>query len=40
MVIGIMVEVYPAARFVKRPKEKEARMAVVNLDGGHLGEAS
>jgi NAD-dependent deacetylase sirtuin 5 len=38
MVIGTMVEVYPAARFVQRAKEKEkeARIAVVNLDGGHL----
>jgi NAD-dependent SIR2 family protein deacetylase len=37
MVIGTMAEVYPAARFVQLAKDKGARIAVVNLDGGHLG---
>lgn len=37
MVIGTMAEVYPAARFVQRAKEKGARITVINLDGGHLG---
>ena len=38
MVIGTTAQVYPAARFVQRAKEKGARIAVINLDGGHLGD--
>jgi NAD-dependent SIR2 family protein deacetylase len=37
MVIGTMAEVYPAARFVQKAKEKGARVAFINLDGDHLG---
>lgn len=37
MVIGTMAEVYPAARFVQKAREKGARIAVVNLDAGHDG---
>jgi NAD-dependent SIR2 family protein deacetylase len=37
LVIGTMAQVYPAARFVEKAKEKGARVAVVNLDGGHSG---
>jgi NAD-dependent deacetylase sirtuin 5 len=38
MVIGTSAQVYPAARFVQRAKEKGARIAVINLDAGHFGD--
>jgi NAD-dependent deacetylase sirtuin 5 len=37
MVVGTRAEVFPAARFVQTTKEKGARIAVINLDGSHLG---
>lgn len=37
MVIGTMAEVYSAARFVQKAKDKGARIVIINLDGGHLG---
>lgn len=38
MVIGTTAQVYPAARFIQRAREKGARIAVINLDAGHLGD--
>jgi NAD-dependent deacetylase sirtuin 5 len=38
LVIGTTAQVYPAARFVQRAKEKGARIAVINMDAGHLGD--
>jgi NAD-dependent deacetylase sirtuin 5 len=38
LVIGTMVQVYPAVRFIEIAKEKGARATVVNLDGEYTGE--
>jgi NAD-dependent SIR2 family protein deacetylase len=38
MVIGTTAQVYPAARFVQRAKGKGTRIAVINMDAGHLGD--
>jgi len=37
IVIGTQAEVFPAARFVHKAREKGARIAIVNLDGNHVG---
>jgi NAD-dependent deacetylase sirtuin 5 len=40
MVIGTTATVYPAAGYVEEARERGARVAVVNMDGGDLGAAS
>lgn len=37
LVIGTRAEVFPAARFVARAREKGARIAVIDLDEGGEG---
>lgn len=36
-VVGTTAQVYPAAKFVQRAKEEGARIAVIDIDEGHLG---
>jgi NAD-dependent deacetylase sirtuin 5 len=38
MAIGTTAQVYPAARFVQRAKEKGPSITVINLDAGHMGD--
>lgn len=39
MVIGTTAQVYPAAGYVTKARNKGARVAVINVDGGDLGAA-
>jgi NAD+-dependent protein deacetylase sirtuin 5 len=37
LVIGTTAEVYPAARYIERARQKGARIAVINMDSENLG---
>ena len=37
LVIGTTAEVYPAAGYIERARQKGARIAVVNMDSENLG---
>lgn len=39
MVIGTTAQVYPAAGYVNQARDRGARVAVINMDGGDLGSA-
>lgn len=39
LVIGTTAEVWPAASYIHKARLKGARVAVINMDSGHMGES-